>query len=197
MKVYHEDYLYGFDLESINNGKLVEFCLEVEQSLISSLPPIDPGWYGNPSSAHHMSYNLLTFPNKELNKLYYSMVDTITPLLDADTTYVIKSWLNVYRVGQKIDWHGHWPAKDRVWHGFYCAQVGDSCTYYKIPETKGVVTVPSEEGLLVIGKSAGDEHRSSDWQDITRPRITLAFDIIPIEAINDMLFVNHYLPFKQ
>jgi hypothetical protein len=196
MKVYHTNYLYGFDLASINNDKLVEFCLEVEQFLLENLPPVEPGWYGCVASAHNMSYNLLTFPNKELNKLYHSIQENIIPLLDADTTYVIKSWLNVYRAGQKIDWHGHWAEESKVWHGFYCAQVGDSATYYKIPEVKEVITVPSKEGLLVMGKSAGDKHRSSDWQDNAMPRITLAFDIIPIESINNKLSVNHYLPFK-
>jgi hypothetical protein len=197
MKVYHEDYLYGFNLASINNDKLVEFCLEVEQFLLENLPPVEPGWYGSVASAHNMSYNLLTFPNKELNKLYHAIQENVIPLLDTNTTYVIKSWLNVYRAGQNIDWHGHWAEESKVWHGFYCAQVRDSATYYKIPEVKEVITVPSEEGLLVMGKSAGDKHRSSDWQNNAMPRITLAFDIIPIESINNKLSVNHYLPFKQ
>ena len=56
--------------------------------------------------------------------------------------------------------------------------------------------VVSKEGLIVIGKSDGDEHSSSAWKESKRPRITIAFDIIPVEAIPNKLYGNHFIPFK-
>ena len=54
----------------------------------------------------------------------------------------------------------------------------------------------SEEGLIVFGKSDGDKHRSSPWRETKRHRITIAFDIIPIESIESKLQGNHFIPFK-
>ena len=56
---------------------------------------------------------VLTFPAKEINKLYYELQSMICPYLE-DRTYYIKSWLNVFRKGQKIDWHDHWSSKLKV-----------------------------------------------------------------------------------
>jgi hypothetical protein len=56
------------------------------------------------------------------------------------------------------------------------------------------LTIPSKEGLLVIGRSNGDLHKSSEWLG-DKPRVTLAFDISPIESIN--FKINHYIPFKE
>jgi len=197
MITYYENYLYAFETSTIDNSVLTEKCLEIEQYLTNIFPPVDVTWYGNAVSAHNANYNLLSFPIKELSDVYHLIQTNVTPLLDADTTYVIKSWMNVYRSGEYVDWHKHWRPESRVWHGFYCANVGDSATYYKIPGSKQVITVPSKEGLLVVGKSEDDEHRSSMWNDETKPRITLAFDIVPVESINNRLRFGHYMPFKQ
>ena len=196
MITYYPDYLYSVDLTTIDNTKLVNHCLEVEQQLINIHDYVDPGVYGNLASAHNFKYGLLTYPTRELNQLYHDIVKTVSPFLNQETDYVIKSWLNVYRVGEKVDWHAHWAAPKKVWHGFYCAQVGESCTYYRIPGVDDVITVPSKEGRLVFGKSDGDQHCSSEWSDSTRPRLTLAFDIIPVDSIGNKLFGNHFIPFK-
>ena len=194
---YHEDYLYSVDLNTIDNKSLVDDCLEIEQGLVQSLSHINTGSYGTRTTALHDKYNLLTFTRPELNKLYHEMVKHITPFLETKSAYMLKSWLNVYRAGQQISWHRHWPPPMRVWHGFYCAQVGESATYYKIPGLEETITVPSKEGRLVFGKSDGDEHCSSIWTDESIPRLTLAFDIIPVDSIAKTVKVNHFIPFKN
>ena len=73
---------------------------------------------------------------------------------------------------------------------------GKSYTEYKIPEVKNIIKIISEEGLIVFGKSDGDKHRSSPWRETKRHRITIAFDIIPIESIEYKLQGNHFIPFK-
>jgi hypothetical protein len=197
MITYYNNYLYAFETDTIDNTALMERCLEVEQYLTDIFPPVEKSWFGNAVSAHNMNYNLLTFPIKELSDVYHLVQRTVIPLLEPETTYVIKSWMNVYRNGEYVDWHKHWRPESRVWHGFYCVNVGDSATYYKIPGSKQVITVPSKEGLIVVGKSEDDEHRSSMWNDETNPRITLAFDIVPAESINNRLRFGHYIPFKS
>jgi hypothetical protein len=204
MQTIVNDYLYSFQLDNIDNDALFNKCLVIENIIVQTTPPAEKGWYGNLTSAKNQSYNLFTFPAKELYQLYEAMVKNITPLLDKDTTYGLKSWMNVYRDGDKVSWHQHWPPEMKVWHGFYCVNVGknESATNYKIPEIKEIINVPSVDGLLVVGKSDNDKHSSTEWHG-DKPRITLAFDIVPLWAINpnentDMnhLQLYHFIPFK-
>jgi hypothetical protein len=196
MKTYYKDYLYGCELNSIENEKLAKHCLDIEKILLSNLPNIDYAWYGSLTTAHHLKYNLLTFPIKELNILYHEIVKNVFPFLDKEKCYMIKSWMNIFRKGEKVDWHKHWLAEKKVWHGFYCVQVNNSHTEYKIPKVKKIIKVKSKDGLLVFGKSDGDEHKSSEWKRTDYPRITLAFDIIPVESIDNKYQINHFIPFK-
>jgi len=197
---FAKDYLYAFDTDTIDNELLYHRCVAIESILNKKFPDADPDWYGNATSANHRNYNLFSFVDSELIKLYQFMVKSISPLL-GDEAYVLKSWMNVYRAGQKVDWHVHWPAEVRVWHGFYCVRVGESATHYKIPGIKDIVVVPSKEGRLVVGKSEDDQHKSTPWDNPDSFRITLAFDIIPVKSLlnrtvyND-LPINHYIPFK-
>ena len=196
MQVHSEEYLYSTKLNSIDNNKLASYSIEVENLLKSRFPPLEnTNWYGTFTTAIHKKYNFLTFPNKQVSVLYHEIAKNVSPLLE-DRTYVIKSWLNVFRKGEKVDWHKHWPADKKVWHGFYCVQVGDSYTEYEIPNEKEIIKVISEEGLLVVGKSDDDRHRSSPWNEDHRPRITIAFDIVPIDNVDDPLDINHFIPLK-
>jgi hypothetical protein len=194
-ETYYKDYLYGVKLNSINNSELIENCLNIEKILLSNLHKINTRVYGTLTTNNHENYNLFFFPLKQLHILYYELIKNITPVLE-NKSYVLKSWVNIYRKGEKIDWHGHWPSEQKVWHGFYCVQVGESFTEYKIPNNDQIIKVKSEEGLLVFGKSDGDLHRSSEWNDENKPRVTIAFDIIPIESLDNKLNQKQYIPFK-
>ena len=193
---HHPNYLFSNKINTIDNNILVKDCLDIEEMLLKTFPNINSKFYGNLSTAHHERYNFLTFPTKEINKLYYELQKVISPYLD-NKTYYIKSWLNVFRKDQQINWHGHWHSKCKVWHGFYCVQVGKSHTEYKIPGVKDIIKIISKEGLIVFGKSDGDKHRSSPWEETKRHRITIAFDIIPLESIESKLHGNHFIPFKH
>jgi hypothetical protein len=207
MNIYHDDYLYGFKLNSIDNIKLMEDCLYVENFILKNFQPLpiteQPDAfkiYGNNATAQHPKYNLFTFPIEQLNKLYYEIVKNTCKFLNKEKCYMLKSWLNVFRKGQKINWHSHWGPQFKVWHGFYCVNTEESYTEYSIPNVKDIIKVKSENGLLVFGKSDGDLHKSSEWQNNEVPRITIAFDVVPIDALkqtkNYKLDINHFIPFK-
>ena len=197
MIIYSENYLYGFETKEIDNQALYGDCIHAEQIILRYFPQKENGWYGNKTSAAHQQYNLLTFPSKHLNQLYHLLVKHINPLLEQETTYMIKSWMNVYHKGEQVSMHRHWPSKFKVWHGFYCVNVGEklSETIYKIPHVKDEIHIESKNGLIVFGKSDGDEHRSSVWTEKDYCRITLAFDNVPVENLK-INHINHYIPFK-
>ena len=188
---YHTD-LFAIQTDEIDNNELFERCLEIESVLPDECPPIPVTWQGTKTTALHSHYNLFSFPIKEINELYHLLVKHIGPLLEPDTQYMIKSWMNVYHKGENIEWHGHSLPHNRAWHGFYCVHAGDSNTQYRMIDGSNI-TVPSKEGLIVIGKSNGDLHKSSEWTEV-KPRVTLAFDIVRVESVH--FKINHYIPFK-
>jgi hypothetical protein len=204
MITYHDNYLYGVNVEGINNARLAESCLQINKILPDALGfkdeefLEDTTWHGSVSSKLNDHYNLFTFAHKEINQLYYELIKNISPVLNPNISYVLKGWMNVYEAGKNIKWHGHWPIEYEAWHGFYCVQVGESATLYQIPGREDVIKIKSKEGLLVVGKSAGDEHRSTVWNDTSMPRITIAFDVIPLKSLQTghEFRANYFIPFK-
>jgi hypothetical protein len=148
----------------------------------------------------YSSYNLLLYPRPGLHDLYKSIRETFNLIkrksnIKYDEFY-IQCWLNMYEAGQKLDWHGHYPPECKAWHGFYCVNVKDSVTSYEL-ENRTLIDVKCKDNLLVISKSDGDKHKTSEWTDVENKRITIAFDIIPgpvIGAPNQKLLLNHWIP---
>jgi hypothetical protein len=167
-------------------------------------------------------YNLLLYPFPIFHDLYFN-ISTAFHLSykdlfkrNADEKHFMQCWLNYYKKGDFIDWHSHHKPSDRSWHGFLCVDTEpNSYTSYRWPNNPAkkdfTLDVPSKDGLIVMGTSNGDVHRSSEWQIEDRPRITIAFDIIPAEyilksmsklpepkylnAMNESnYFVNHWVP---
>lgn len=168
--------------------KLLKSKFTVDENISSS--------YGTVTTKLFKEYNFFTFASPEILKLYSELVKHLTPLVDPSRQYVMQAWVNVYRAGQFIDWHTHWEPELGAYHGFYCLNVGESQTHYRFTSNKEkIYTVDDSDGLIVFGKSAGDEHKSSEWHE-TEPRITIAFDVIPVESIKEQFIINHYIPFK-
>lgn len=140
-------------------------------------------------------YNVLMYALPQFNKLYHEIRNFFKELCVDEKEYYIQSWLNIYKKGEFINWHRHWPKEMKTWHGFYCVDVEpDSGTTYRIPFIREEVFVPSENNLLVISRSDGDSHKSSEWPFEDRPRITIAFDIVPMEFIRNDEWLNHWIP---
>lgn len=143
------------------------------------------------------NYNLLMYALPGFNELYHEIKSFFHDMLPHTNTdkFYIQCWLNVYKKGDFIDWHAHWPPEQNSWHGFYCVDCGThSGTIYRLPVTKQEVFVPSENNLLVLSKSDGDLHKSTEWFDDLNPRITIAFDIVPRQFIVPTQWLNHWIP---
>jgi hypothetical protein len=150
-------------------------------------------------------YNLLLYPYPGMHKLYSAIQKMFYECAGRyyhndipDQYYYVQAWLNCYKKGQYLNWHGHSPPEHRAWHGFFCVDVEPgSSTTYRLPGRSDDVVVESKDNLLVMGPSAGDVHKSSEWPFSDRPRITIAFDIVPenILAVSGGLSeINHWAP---
>lgn len=144
-------------------------------------------------------YNLLLYPLNGFHELYFEIRKLFYDILEYNnmqnngTKYYIQCWLNYYKKGEFIDWHKHWPPENKTWHGFYCLDTDDSYTSYKIPNNSKIINIKSENNKIIISKSDGDTHKSSEWKKYN-PRITIAFDIVPFEYINHEDTINHWMP---
>jgi hypothetical protein len=192
------DYLWTVDTNHTNNNEaLYTLCLQAESILQKRIPcPQDLSFFGSYMTSIFKEYNILTFTDKHFFKLYYCLLDNIEPFLDKDKSYVIQAWANIFRSGEFIDWHGHWEKRDSVIHGYYCVNADNTTTSYRFTNNENVVyNVDNKNGLLVFGRSAGDEHCSSPWTQEGQ-RITIAFDIVPIDSLLNTTY-NHYIPFRR
>ena len=206
MKEIVPNYLWIDKFTDIDNEKLYQTCLSVDSRLRKEFPPIDEAnAYGCFTSYYHYKYNLLTFACTELHKLYGYLLTRLCPHLDQNTQYYVRCWANLFDKDANIDWHSHWPSEAKAYHGFYCVNTegeSESYTDYRIPGSMKEIRIMSEDGLLVFGKSDGDEHRSSPWENIGKYRITIAFDIIPFESLGvvpnyDPYLIHDYIPLSK
>lgn len=206
----HNDYVYTrqLDLDLAEQRYAARTMYEYIMSNFTSNRETDYNRGLAPQTTNlYAQYNYFLYPIPGLHELFNEIKETFhkcylrhyNGTLPTEPFYT-QAWLNVYREGEFIDWHSHWPAEFESWHGFYCVDVEpNSSTTYRlfgnIPEKDDIV-VPSQDNLLVISRSDGDIHRSSEWNNLYKPRITIAFDIIPrSELYNRKNYEkNHWIP---
>lgn len=191
-KIYH-DYVVTEKLD-LDLVKMKESCYGMYELIKEEFAE---GEDFNPVLTSHKKlytkYNLLMYPFDQFYELHEEIKRVFYANNKTDEKYYIQCWLNFYRRGDYIPYHSHWDAEERSWHGFYCVDCEPSRTTYKLPGVDEPVDIPSENNLLVMGKSEGDKHRTWPWTEKDRPRITIAFDIIP-RANTDKRWLNHWVP---
>lgn len=209
MNLIH-NYVYTKVLD-LDSNKIKNSCLELKTFINETIIDDGTGFDGKtqkgkvpPEAKLFSQYNLFMYPLPGFHELYKQIQENFH-FANAhqngesikNVKYYTQCWLNIYRAGDYIDWHYHWLPEVKAWHGFYCVDVEPlSETSYRIPGKKDI-HIRSENNLLVISKSDGDLHKSSEWHDKDRPRITIAFDIIPEEKLYDGFYnkkINHWVP---
>lgn len=206
MSIEYKKGLYGVQLE-YDKEAFVETCMLINSHLnemFSSNQLANPkkGPTEVISTLYFAEYNILTFTDPNWHNLYkkiqthFHLCYELYHQRKVDKPHYIRSWLNVYEKGQYIDWHGHWDSEFNAWHGFFCVDVEpNSKTSYMWKDDIQMIDVDSKNGLLVLGLSDNDQHKSSEWNQET-PRITIAFDILPFDSIMSTGFIklNHWIP---
>ena len=218
------DGLYTADIRSsIDLKVLKKSCLQMEEIITKSFKN-DENDYGGKSSATtqlYRKYNFLMYPLPGIHNIHFNIArvfhtcfeDSHAQRADGSEEYFIQCWLNCFKRGEFIDWHSHSDIDTGAWHGFVCVDTEpDSFTSYRWPNNPNrkdiVIDIPSKDGFIVMGRTNGDFHRSSEWLDKKRSRITIAFDIIPRSAVfggktpkdymkamkENPYFVNHWIP---
>lgn len=197
MKEIVKDYLWTLNFQGIDNNKLYKTCTDIELALRQHLPPIPDRKqirpfqqgvfiYNSFTGYYHQQYNMFQFPCPELSNLYRNMAMYFPEVINTGKQYYIRCWVNLFEKGRNIDWHSHWPPHFKTYHGFYCVNTEgehESYTDYRVPNVAEPIRIISKDGLCVIGKSEGDEHRCSEWLNENKMRVTIAFDVIPVDVL--------------
>jgi hypothetical protein len=161
-------------------------------------------------------YNLFMFSAQPLWELFKEINVFWQRVKPDNQIYYMQAWINIYeKGGESIGWHHHWPEHMNAWHGYFCLDVDVSKTTYALQpkyyaqskkhetEYEGVlehndeyelIDVVGRNNFLVMGRSCNDLHRNIPWKIKTRPRITIAFDIVPGEYIDNRAWENHWIP---
>lgn len=181
------------------------------------VPPWGPK-FGNLSTKLFWKYNTFLFSSQELHQLFKEISDFWRQLRPNDQPYYLQSWVNVYDDSKNIGWHHHYEAGSGSWHGYFCVDVDRSKTSYALYSDNFKESIDNKKDYMynneelvehieeyelanVCGRDnflfmspSGPVHRSNPWAVQDRPRITVAFDIVPGQIIDNANYENHWIP---
>ena len=187
-----ENYVHTKKL-NIDLNVLKNSCFLMNNIINDSFTDKDATYEGEAafSTKVFSKYNLLSYPFPGFHNLYTEIKTMLYEIHSSQDTYYIQCWLNYSKNNEFIDWHHHWKF-DNSYHGFFCVDTYPSKTTYKLDDNT-IFDVISEDNLLIISSSTRDFHRTWPWTE-DRPRITIAFDIVPAKYINPTSLKNHWIP---
>ena len=176
---------------NLNTAKIKNSCYSLNNIIVKEFAKANYSYEDETGKAPittklHDQYNLFTYALEGFHPLYFKIQELFWQTNTARHEYYIQCWLNLYKQGNFVNWHDHYPSNLNAWHGFYCVDCEPSKTSYRLPNIKDTIDINSENDLLVISKSDGDCHRTWPWQFPDRDRITIAFDIVPREYQADI-----------
>lgn len=189
-------------LDDILDGKVFEIDTTVPAKG-------NPGWgntqndpwtrYNGTPTQLLSKYNLLKDDYEPFKKLHAALRDMTIEACDyygidfEEQNYQVMAWFN-YDYGihkYSIDFlhdhnHGHGVPD---FHGYYCVDAEPSITHYQINRDPGRMFENVNHDNRAIVSETGHPHSRGDWNS-ERPRITIAYDILPFDPNRGDNFVK-------
>jgi hypothetical protein len=146
------------------------------------------------------SYNIFDFADKNIHNIYVGARDLTKKACEyynvdfEKKNYYIHGWFNywqgpVQRGSNPEEYHYHEHGDyEGAFHGYYCLNAEPSTTYYKI--NGSLFENINKNNRLVVARN-GAPHAIGSWE-LQSPRITIAYNICPIEFIDPS--ATHYVP---
>ena len=132
-------------------------------------------------------YNVFQFNTQEIYELFKSISSMTREAcqyygIDFDEQrYMVQGWFNITNKGMgKLDWHDHGGAGAPNFHGYYSVNAEPSITNYRVFDKDVQNHNVNNRAIL---SEMGHPHSMADW-DWDGPRITVAYDIIPLIGIS-------------
>lgn len=144
-------------------------------------------------------YNVFQFHIDGIYKLYKAVSEMVKEACEyydidfAKEQFMLQGWFNINHAKMgKLDWHDHGPSGAPNFHGYYCVSAEPSTTYYKVFD-KEIENININNRAIL--SEMGHPHAQGDW-DWDGPRITVAYDIIPLRDLQKigMHQEQHWIP---
>jgi len=176
---------------------------KIESLNIKGITPVKEGepWESSKSisTVKWREYNVFQFYTSEIYDLYLSVRDMVQEACEyydldfKNEKFMLQGWFNInYAKKGKLDWHDHGPHGAPNFHGYYCVNAEPSQTYYNV---FGNEIINNNKNNRAILSEMGHHHAMADW-DWDGPRITIAYDIIPLRDLMKFNEGNeqHWIP---
>lgn len=174
----------------ILSAELQDRYKKIENAQVIGVTPVQEDEYWKSSQSvstmKWRQYNVFQFHSIGIFNLFKSVRDmTIEACeyynLDFEKEkFMIQGWFNINHIKKgKLDWHDHGPEGAPNFHGYYCVKAEPSSTYYKVFDNE--VENKNIDNRAILSEM-GHPHAQADW-DWDGPRITIAYDIIPLSYI--------------
>ena len=194
------------DLDKLK-GFLLKTYDEIQNEQIKGITPLDPKSDNfvdsqSISTIKWRDYNVFQFYNPEIYNVYTNLSELIKEACEyydidfSKQKFMVQGWFNVnFTKKGKLDWHDHGPFPAPRFHGYYSINAEPSTTHY-IVHGKNVDNHNVNNRMIV--SEMGHRHAMADW-DWEGPRITLAYDIVPLSDLiqddpNNSLVQQHWIP---
>jgi hypothetical protein len=179
------------DLESLSKELSIRYG-QIERAELDGVTPVDGTelWQSSNSvsTIKWTQYNVFQFHLSEVHNLYKSIKDMVSEACDYygvdfnKEQFMVQGWFNInYAKKGLLDWHDHGPAGAPFFHGYYCVNAEPSKTHYLVFNEEFENINKNNRAIL---SEMGHPHAMADW-DWEGPRITIAYDVIPLKALQE------------
>lgn len=191
------------DLNKLSNF-LSDRYEKIERAEIDGVTPLGSAGHeywvksGSTSTVKWREYNVFQFHSEEIYNVFKGVKDATKEAceyydIDFDAqNFMVQGWFNITHKGKgKLDWHDHGQPGAPNFHGYYSVKAEPSTTHYHVYGE--VVDHHNIDNKLIVSEM-GHQHAMADW-DWEGPRITIAYDIIPLEyLIRANAAEQHWIP---
>jgi hypothetical protein len=158
---------------------------------------------GSISTMKWRQYNVFQFYIPALYKLYNAIGDMVREACEyyeidfEEQQFMMQGWFNINHASSgKLDWHEHGGDGAPNFHGYYSIIAEPSETHYI---AFGEHKINVNKNNRAILSEMGHPHAMGDWS-WDGPRITVAYDIIPLKDLEmrnkatNYQYEQHWIP---
>ena len=172
--------------------KKYEEIKNIEVSGVSELNKNGPEFWtesGSIATVKWREYNVFQFHNPEIFNVYKGVSELIKEACNYyeinfdNQKFMVQGWFNInFSDTGKLNWHEHGPSGAPNFHGYYCINAEPSTTHYRIFNRDDMLFDNINKNNRMVISEMGHPHAMGDWK-WDGPRITLAYDIMPLNTL--------------
>lgn len=165
---------------------------QIENAEIAGVTPLNSQgkeyWTnsGSTSTVKWREYNVFQFHNKEIYNVFLNVKDALKEACDyygvdfEKEQFMVQGWFNITHKGKgKLHWHDHGQPGAPNFHGYYSVKAEPSKTHYSVYGE--MIDHENIDNKLIVSEM-GHQHAMADW-DWEGPRITIAYDLVPLQSL--------------